>query len=127
VSAVTAIGSPLTLFSAVNAEAVAAVSPAATVGTITPPGKTLVAPTTALVAAPVIRLLFSVLHPAILSEKRARQRYRAQRLKVAPPISKVLNVLRLSAFLMRPFIVSIVVNLISSDCISSEDVPKQTS
>jgi len=76
VSAVTDIGSPLTLFSALNAEAVAAVNPAATVGTITPPGKTLVAPTTALVAAPVIRLLFNFgkLHPAILRQKRTSQR-----------------------------------------------------
>ena len=63
----TEIGSPLTGFSAVKAEAVAAVNPAATVGTITPPGKTLVTPTTALVAAPVRRLLFRLLHPAILS------------------------------------------------------------
>ena len=67
VSAVTAIGSPLTGSSAVKAEAVAAVKPAATVGTITPPGKTLVTPTIALVAAPVIRLLFRLLHPAMLS------------------------------------------------------------
>ena len=73
VSAVTEIGSPL--FSAVNAEAVAAVSQPATVGTITPPGKTLVTPTTALVAAPVIRLFFRVLHPAVLKQERASQRY----------------------------------------------------
>ena len=76
VSAVTEIGSPLTDVPAVRAEAVALVTPAAIGGTRTPPGKTLVAPTTAEVAAPVIRLLFNFgkLHPAILSEKRTSQR-----------------------------------------------------
>ena len=68
-SAVTEIGSPLTDFPAVRAEAVALVTPAAIVGTRTPPGKTLVTPTTALVAAPVIRLLFRLLHPAIPSKQ----------------------------------------------------------
>ena len=71
VSAVTEIGSPG--FSAVKAEAVAAIAPPAIVGTITPPGKTLVTPTIAEVAAPVIRLLFRLLHPTVAS-KQARIR-----------------------------------------------------
>ena len=72
----TDIGSPLAGLSALKAEAVAAVRPDAIVGTITPPGKTLVAPTTAEVAAPVIRLLFNFgkLHPAILRQKSTSQR-----------------------------------------------------
>jgi len=69
VSAVTEIGSPFVWSPAVRAEAVAAVRPPAIVGTITPPGKTLVTPTMALVAAPVIRLFLRLLHPAILSKQ----------------------------------------------------------
>ena len=59
------MGSPLVWPVALRAEAVAAVTPPAMLGTITPPGKTLVAPTTARVAAPVIRPVFSFdrLHP----------------------------------------------------------------
>ena len=57
VSAVTEMGAPCTLGSAVKAEATTAVVPPAIAGTITEGGKALATPTTAVVAAPVIRLL----------------------------------------------------------------------
>ena len=81
VSAVTEIGSPLTLGSAVKAEAVAAVIPPAIAGAITEGVNALATPTTAVVAPAVIRLLliFGRLHPAILSKQTSAMQRRTLR------------------------------------------------